>query len=112
MEYNAKYLRVTIHDNDFRHSLSMIGELLYEVFCMEGIFPTEEQFPMLKECIKHLWYGANATKDLIRWGEPTGCGADYFKPHLEFIDYLDIPDWDNRESIYIPMFDGAEVLMR
>lgn len=111
----CKYLRVTIHDNDFSHSLKMIGELLYELFWFEGNYPTEEQFPMLKEYIKHLWYGANATQDLIRlihWEKPTNCHIDCFEPHLEFVDYSDIPDWDNSESIYIPMFEGAEVLMR
>ena len=30
---------------------------------------------------------------------------------LEFVNYLDIPDWDNYESIYIPMFEG-EILVR
>ena len=109
---DAKYLRITIHDNDFRTSLEAIGELLYESFQFEGNYPTEAQFSMLKECIKYLWFGANMTKDLMRWGEITDVDIDYFNPRLEFVDYLDIPDWDNGESIYIPMFDDAEIISR
>lgn len=36
----------------------------------------------------------------------------YFEPTLKFVDYLDIPDWDNGESIYIPMFENAEIITR
>ena len=36
----------------------------------------------------------------------------YFQPTLEFIDYLNIPDWDNGGSIYIPMFEDAEIIIR
>ena len=31
---------------------------------------------------------------------------DYFKPDLEIVDYLDIPEWDNNESVFIPLFYG------
>ena len=106
---NAKYLRVTIHDNDFISSLIEIGKLLYYIFYMEDKYPTEEQFPELAESIKHLLYGANMTKDLARWGEIIKVDIEYFKPKLEFVDYLDIPDWDNHENIYIPMFDCEEM---
>ena len=33
-------------------------------------------------------------------------------PTVEFVDYLDIPDWDNDESVYIPMFENAEIIRR
>lgn len=109
---NAKYLRVTIHDNDFTSSLKKVGTLLYNSFYMEDNYPTEEQLPELEESIKHLWYGANMTQALMRWGEITKVDISYFKPRLEFVNYLDIPDEDNYESIYIPMFDDAEILVR
>ena len=112
MNTNAKYLRVTIHDNDFHTSLEMISELLYETFQMEDRYPTEEDFPVLKECIKHLWFGEHMTSKLMRWGKRDTTDINYFEPCLEFVDYLDIPDWDNAESVYIPMFDDAEILAR
>ena len=112
MNTNAKYLRVTIHDNDFCTSLAMISELLYETFQFEDRYPTEEDFPALKECIKHLFFGEHMVSKLMRWGKCDTIDINYFEPCLEFVDYLDIPDWDNDESIYIPMFDDAEILAR
>ena len=112
MNINAKYLRVTIHDNDFTFPLEMISDLLYKTFQMEGRYPTEENFSVLKECIKHLWLGEYMASSLMRWGERNNIDINYFEPRLEFVNYLDIPDWDNAESVYIPMFDDAEVLMR
>ena len=112
MNANVKYLRVTIHDNDFTTSLELISELLYETFKFEDRYPTEEDFPSLKECIKHMWFGENMLKDLMRWGKCETTNINYFNPCLEFVDYLDIPDWDNAESVYIPMFDDAEILRR
>jgi hypothetical protein len=109
MNTNAKYLRVTIHDNDFTSSLKMISNLLYETFQYEGRYPTEEDFPVLKECIKHLWFGEHLASSLMRWGERDTVDINYFEPHLEFVDFSDIPVWDNDESVYIPMFDNAEV---
>jgi len=109
---NAKYLRITTHDNDFICSLEAIGKLLYDTFYSEGTYPTEEDFPTLKEIIKHLWFGADMAVDLMRWGYLNTPNIEFFEPHLEFVDYLDIPDWNNYENIYIPMFDDAEILVR
>lgn len=116
MEQNAKYLRVTIHDNDYRTSLEYVCDALYEIFWFAG-YPTEQDFPNLKKCIKHLWFGTHATISLLDKGTHTNDiihtdDIKYFEPYLEFVDYVDIPDWDNAESAYIPMFDDAEVLHR
>jgi hypothetical protein len=107
-----KYLRITIHDNDFSLSLEWIGELLYEIFWAEDNYPTEEKLPMLKEHIKHLWHSTYAIQDFMRFYPAGDVEENYFNPHLEFVDFADIPDWDNHESIYIPMFDDAKILMR
>ena len=112
MNENAKYLRITIHDNDFYDSLRMVSELLYKIFWAEDSYPTEENFPMLKEYIKHLWHSTYTIQDFMREYPAGDVREDYFNPRLEFVDYLDIPDWDNAESAYIPMFDDAEILMR
>ena len=112
MNSNTKYLRITIHDNDFTTSLEMISELLYETFQFEDKYPTEEDFSVLKEYIKHLWFGEHMIMHLMRWRSCDTININYFEPSLEFVDYLDIPDWDNAESVYIPMFDNAKILRR
>jgi hypothetical protein len=119
-----KYLRITIHDNDFRYSLGLIGDLLYSVFCSEDSYPTEEELPALREHIKRLWHSTYSVKTLMCNTLMKRLFPDYidenvnyvdegyFNPHLELVDYADIPDWDNYESIYIPMFGNGEILMR
>ena len=107
-----KYLKVTIHDNDFTHTLDQVCELLYDSFQFEGKFPTEEDFPQLKTAIQHLWYGADIVKNLMRWGYP---GQDCFKylyPNLEIVEEKDIPEWDNDEIIYIPLFENGQIKRR
>lgn len=108
---NAKYLRITMHNNDFTSSLEHIGYLLQQVFEYEGKYPTEQDFPVLKEMIKHLWYGTHNIMHKLRWSDYHESPLINFECCLEFVDYLDIPNWDNSESIYIPMFVG-EILRR
>lgn len=112
---NNKYLRVTIHDNDFTNSLLLVGGLLKQAFKYEGKYPVEQDFDILKETIKHIWYGThgimNRIMNQLRFGKCILYGIDYFEPDLEFVDFENIPDCDNSESIYIPMFDG-EILLR
>ena len=110
LSMNAKYLRVTVHDNDFTSPLLYVGGLLQQVFT-DNEYPTEQDSDILKEMIAHIWYGAYEIISKLRFGECDLCGFDYFEPDLEFVDFEDIPDWDNSESIYIPMFDG-EILLR
>ena len=106
----SKYLRVSIGDNDFSFCLEMVSNLLYETFQRVGKYPTEEDFPVLKVIIKHLLFGEYMLHDTIYQGNVPVVGMGYFEPYLKFVDYWDIPDWDNAESFYIPMFDGAEIL--
>ena len=65
--------------------------------------------------VKELWFSVHNICLIMRWNKNsvgfTESSESLFTPHLEFVDYLDIPDWDNYESIYIPMFEG-EILVR
>ena len=108
---NGKYLRVTMHNNDFTSSLLIVGNLLQQTFKYEGKYPTKQDLDVLAEMIEHIWYGTHEIIGKLRNGECEFFGFDFFEAYLEFVDFEDIPDWDNCESIYIPMFDG-EILMR
>lgn len=115
-EYTAKYLRVTMHDNDFSHSLIQLANMLYEIFESEARFPEEDEFPLLKKYIQALWFSLDNLNCVMRWNKNsvgfTETAEKDFIPTLEFVDYLNIPDWDNGESIYIPMFENAEIIIR
>lgn len=109
---NARYLRITMHDNDFITSLKHVGYLLRQIFEFQGVYPAEEDIPVLSEMVNHLWYATHNIMEKVNWYRNyKESKFDYFDCRLEFVNYLDIPDWDNSESIYIPMFIG-EILTR
>ena len=107
-----KYLKITICDNDFWHSLSLVGDLLQELFWFMDRYPTEDQLEFLKVYIKHIWFGTNGVEKIVGWGNGSPIDISYFEPDLKIVDFADIPEWDNDESIYIPMFDGGEIITR
>lgn len=114
-KYTAKYLRVTMHDNDFWFSLTLLADMLYEIFNKEGRFPEEDELPLLKKFVRPLWFSLHNISGIMRWNKNTvgftESVEELFTPILEFVDYLDIPEWDNNESVYIPMFENAEIIV-
>ncbi len=112
---SAKYLRITMYDNDFTYSLLQLADILYEIFCTTR-FPEDNDLPILKDYVQHLWFSLH---NIDRRMEYKICNnfkethLKIFTPHLEFVDYLDIPDeWNNDVDVYIPMFENAEILRR
>ena len=115
-EYTAKYLRITMHDNDFTQSLIQLANMLYEIFLFEGRFPEKDELPLLKNYVKHLWFSLHNISSIMRWNKNSvglrESPESLFNPQLEFVDYIDIQDWDNDESVYIPMFKNAEIIRK
>lgn len=107
-----KYLRVTIHDNDFTTSLEQVCEALYEIFQRENRYPTEEDFPFLQTSIQYMWCGMNMAKDIMRWGSMRSPSFRYLCPDLKIVDESEIPDWDNYEVVYIPLFDDSSIIVK
>lgn len=105
-----------MHDNDFSHSLEQLSKMLYEIFIGEGRFPEEDELSLLKKYIQSLWFSLHNLDFVMRWNKNsvafTETAEKYFVPTLEFVDYLNIPDWDNDESVYVPMFENAEIIRR
>ena len=116
MKYNAKYLRITMHDNDFTFALQYVAEILYKIFQDEGRYPEENELDLLKKYIEDLWFSIHNIEGIMRWNKNNAGFIEsdkrLFKHKLEFVDYLDISYNDNWESVYIPMFNNAEILVR
>ena len=36
----------------------------------------------------------------------------WFKPDMKIVDFFDIPEDDNRQSVYIPLFGDKEYIVR
>ena len=107
-----KYLKVTNHDNDFTHSLEQVCELLYDTFQRENKYPTENDLLYLATSIQYMWCGATMAKDIMRWGSLNAPSFKYFFPDLAIVNENEIPDWDNAEAVFIPMFDDGNILIR
>lgn len=119
MSNDYTYLKVTIHDNDFSYDLQKTCELVYEICREYNSYPTEEGLLILREAIKHMLFGVQTASRLMSWSE-------YYKHNSDIIDYFDLClnlefvncecvldfEWDNGESIYVPMFDYGEVIVR
>lgn len=115
MENNTKYLKVTIHDNDFTTTLIDVCKELYTLF-QEESFPDETDFPTMEKYIQQMFFGGSNLRSFLRWKNThitfEETQEKYFTPQLMFVDYLDIPDWDNYESVFIPMFENSEIVIR
>ena len=107
-KYSAKYLHITMHDNDFINSLSLLADMLYAIFILEERFPEEDELTLLKKYIQPLWFSIHNINSIMSRNKTvvgfTETLEKYFEPTLEFVDYLDIPGWDDNQSVYIPMF--------
>lgn len=105
-----------MHDNDFWLSLYQLSKMLYEIFLSEGRFPEEDELPLLRKYIQPLWFSLHNLNSIISWNKNsvgfTESAEKYFVPTLEFVDYINIPDWDNDESVYIPMFKNSQIIRR
>lgn len=115
-KYTAKYLHITMYDNDFINSLSLLADMLYTIFKNEERFPEEDELPLLEKYIRSLWFSLHninhimsRNKTVVGFSETM---EKYFAPTLEFVDYLDIPNWDDNQSAYIPMFENGEIIIR
>lgn len=105
-----KYLRITLHDNDFTSYYQILGETLLKVFQSEKTYPTEEDLSEMETFVSHLWYSIHNIKSLMRWKDTPipykESSMDCFYPDISIVDDSDIPDSENFEAIYVPMFDG------
>lgn len=112
---NNRYLKITIHDNDFTNSLEQVAHTLNRIFSITGRYPEEDELPLLKEYIESLWFSIDNIWQIMRWNKNSVGFSEnpegIFKPVLEFVEYEDIPDWDDNSSVYIPMFN-ANILLR
>lgn len=112
---NNRYLKITIHDNDFTNSLEQVAHTLNGIFSITGRYPEEDELPLLKKYIESLWFSIDNIWQIMRWNKNSVGFSEnpeeIFNPVLEFVDYENIPDWDDSSSVYIPMFN-TNILVR
>lgn len=109
------YLKLSIHDNDYWYIIERVSESLSEFFYFLDITPNilKNKLPQLKIYIQDMLYTTYTMCFLLKGRDKDEelTSRDYFEPDLEIVDYLDIPNWDNGENAFIPLFD-ADVIYR
>ena len=109
------YLKLSIHDNDYWYIIERVSESLSEIFYFLDITPNilKNKLPQLKIYIQDMLYTTYTMCFLLKGRDKDEelTSRDYFEPDLEIVDYLDIPNWDNGENAFIPLFD-ADVIYR
>ena len=120
---NGPYLKITLHDNDFTSYWLELGEAIQGIIRFEcNNFETKsvegKDIEAIKPYIAKLWWAINSLSGHFRWkGSPIDqkpTKMDVFDGvDVEIIDYVNIPEWDNAESIYIPLFkETTEIICR
>lgn len=110
----AKYLSISIHDNDFMNYAENIMESIAFMFKFFDFYPKDEQdLERLKSGIAHMWNSYYLIDNACR-GTSVVNRLDMFMKNidLKIVDFTDIPDWDNYETMYIPLFKDAENLIK
>lgn len=100
------YLKLTIHDNDFYFTIQFVSELLYEIFYFLDITAIDlyKHLPQIKTHIQQLLYSTSFIEHQLEG--IYNPDLEYFQPDMELVTSIDIPDWDNDESAFIPLFEG------
>ena len=114
-QHEAPYLRISIGDNDFTTVSPALEKALGEMFYLND-FPGSEGLVKLREPIVALWVGAVMMDEAMKWDDDSR-NNDYGKLReymlerlkLEIVKFEDIPDWDNYESIYVPLYGDGTV---
>lgn len=104
--YASYYLKLSIHDNDFRNEIELVANTLYSIFYFFDTTSDDivDNLPQIKNCVKEILYEIHRIFNLLWHGSPVA--KDYFDPDLSVVDYTDIPEWDNGESAFVPLFEG------
>ena len=115
MKQDKKYLKITIFDNDFMDELEDAANVLHAAFYGYDKYPTEKDFPYLEKCIRNLMSNSYCIHCFARGDEDlpnTETNDKYFTPKLSIVKEFDIPEWENYECIYIPLFEDGDILKR
>ena len=100
------YLKLSIHDNDFGDVIELVADMLYDMFYFLDTTSDDivNNLPQIKNCVKEMLYEIHRMFNLFGHGSPVA--KDYFEPDLKIVEYMDIPEWDNGESAFVPLFEG------
>ena len=112
----ATYLVVRIGDNDFTTFAEALAKALSAMFYLYDYPKTEADLELLKVPVARLWAALDIVNDVMKkvedpkWpSEPSNFESIFYymkgRLSLKIVDFSDLPDDDNHESICIPLFE-------
>ncbi len=112
----ATYLVVRIGDNDFTTFAEALAKALTAMFKLYEYPKTEADLELLKVPVARLWAALDIVNDVMKkvddpkWPhEPNNFDSIFYymksRISLEFVDFADLDEDDNHESICIPLFE-------
>lgn len=112
---NNKYLRITIHDNDYTRYWKEFGTIIRNLILPINSPISENDLVYLKKYIQHIWY---ALDNLYRFTDREGglqeTNMSVFNIDIDIVDASDVTQ-NNCEDIYITLFEtyneNANVLL-
>lgn len=106
-----KWLRITVHDNDYTGFGKILGEAIQEMIFWRGEQIREDNVEEYREAIAELWT-AFQKFDNVGLQLDNDVDAEFFKANMDMKIVGDGNiEADNYESIYISMFKYAEVVV-
>lgn len=116
----APYLIVRIGDNDFTTFAESLAKALSAMFYLHEYPKTEEDLELLKVPVARLWAALDIVNDVMKkvedpkWpNEPNNFDSIFYymkgRISLKIVDFSELPDDDNHESIIIPLFETEGV---
>lgn len=111
----CEYLAVTLHDNDFITELRLMAECIISLPIIDltkiNESASSEDMDKIALSIQYLLCGIYNGN--LAFGYTNNYIAlERFKPDMKIVDFFDIPEDDNRQSVYIPLFGDKEYIVR
>lgn len=116
----ANYLVIRLGDNDFTTFAESLANALSAMFYLFDYPKTEADLELLKEPVARLWAALDIVNDVMKKVEDPKWSStpnnfehifDYMMSRisLKIVDFADLPDDDDNESICIPLFETEGV---
>ena len=115
---SAKYLKISVNDSKYTKCYRAIGEALLEAFRMtDGKYPNQDDLEILKPFVCRLW---SAIENISNYNSWTNASIDkrwvvdsFFENNLvmDIVELSFIPESENLDSIYIPLFDESDEIL-
>lgn len=111
----AKYLKITIHDNDFMSYAGYLADAIQGMFHFYNWIPkNDEDLEKLKPAIAHIWYGMAMIGWVARTQQETQDFYKYLIKYLELsiVEFHEVTEeGTDYEYLFIPLDSSNEYII-